>query len=244
MILNGEDAGRYLVSEHVNPKGWGQSHYGHSDFSMFVYKGMRSTDERSLALYQELEEWVRSAPEPMSMADAAKHVDLDNLVRHMMTFFFAGTDDWAQGAAVRDNTRQAATWSFVHWDLDHSFRDRPGWRSPAIDTVLHGGRPGGRDGARARLLSRLIDEDPQFRRYFADLATELLDERMTEEFLTDLLDRHAHMLPPPQIAVLREFFANRPGVLRSEIRGLLESDEQLGSPAATRSPASRPSVRR
>jgi len=223
LIFNGEDEGHYLISEHVNPDGWGMSHHGHSEFSMFIYKGMRSTDDESLERYHELEDWVLSAPKPMSMEEAAERVDLDNFVRHMATFFFAGTVDWAQGAAIRDNSRPDATWSFVHWDLDHSFRDPPGWRLPAIDTVLRGGRPGSRNGVRARLMSRLLEEDPEFRRYFADLLAELLDQRMNAEFLTDLLDRYAHLLQPRRLVRLREFFANRPALLRSEIRDLVES---------------------
>ncbi len=225
LLLNGDDKGRYLISEHINPAGWGLSHFGHRDFSMFIYRGRQSTSERSLRAYGELADRVATAPAPLTMNEAGRRVDLDNLIRHMFTFLFCGTTDWAQGAAVRDDARAEARWAWVHWDFDQSF-GRSGshdWPRPALEPLLYGGRRDESNDVRARLMSRLIEEDPEFRTYFVELSTELLDGLTNDGFLNDLLDRHAHLVRRRHRVTLREYFANRPAVLRTELRELVGS---------------------
>ena len=116
-FLNGVDQGNYLLIEHVSPRGWGRSHFGHDDFLMFIDRS-QSGDDRSQQRYEQLVTWVETAPSPLSMAAVAEHVDLDNLLRHLFTFIFCGTTDWNQGAAVLDNTAAKTRWFWVHWDLD------------------------------------------------------------------------------------------------------------------------------
>ena len=219
VLLNGEGQGRYLAVEHIHPQGWGISHFEHQDFSMFVYRG-GAQDPQSERRYQELSTWVDEAPAPLTMSAVTARVDLDNLLRHLFTFIFCSTKDWAQGAAVLDHTSDNPRWSWIHWDLDHSFRinesgtldDRPG-----IRLLVDSDRPWERQDARARLFNRLRREDPDFRTHFVALVTELLNHRVNSRFLDELVSRYEHLLVPPVTRGLAAYFEQRPKTVRDEL---------------------------
>ena len=192
---------------------------------MFVYRGGRSTDERSKREYEALASWVDLAPAPLTMDAVSSRVDLDNLLRHLFTFMFCGTTDWAQGAAVRVGADAESRWFWVHWDLDHSFRwsGRNDVEGPALGLIANSGRPSERGDVRARLFSRLRDEDPEFANHFTALVADLLNHRVGSTFIDDVINRFGSVLRRRSRIGLRDYFARRPDVIRTEL------DEYLGA---------------
>ena len=170
--------------EHLHPEGWGMTHLGNKDFSMHVYRGT-STDGR----YRELSRWVDTTPAPLTMSAVGKRVDLDNMLRHMFTFVFCNTTDWAQGAAILE-TNTDARWFWLHWDLDHSFRLRRPSSSDrrGIELFITSHRPLELLDVRARIFNRLREEDPSFRTHYVTLVSELLNHRVEASFFNDVTD--------------------------------------------------------
>ncbi len=223
-FLNGADLGSYLLTEHVNREGWGMSHFGHENFSMYVHNG-ESTDAQSRRDHDELIEWVETRPAPLTMSVISTKVDLDSLSRHVFTFMFCATGDWAQGAAVRDNSDANARWFWVHWDLDQSFRWRedPDWERPGIGLMIHDDRNDQLQDVRARIFNRLREEDPEFSEYFTKLLTDVLNHQVDTEFLGSLVDRYSFDVSRQRLRELRAFFEHRPAHLRSEMSQYLHA---------------------
>ena len=230
-FLNGMDQGNYLLIEHVSPRGWGRSHFGHDDFLMFIDRS-QSGDDRSQRRYEQLVTWVETAPSPLSMAAVDDRVDLDNLLLHLFTFIFCGTTDWNQGAAVLDNTAARARWSWVHWDLDQSFYPRKrrslddprsvGWETsqPAIGQIIESGK---RRDVRARIFDRLRQEDPDFVAHFTALATNLLNHRLGTAFSDHLMNKYEHLMRGGQVDEFRKVFAARPEIVRADLRAYFDA---------------------
>ena len=223
--LNGEDQGNYLLVEHVNAAGWGCSHFGHDNFFMFVYRGGRSNDDRSNEGYNQLVEWVSTVPGPLTMATVSDRVDLDNMLRHLFTFMFSGTTDWAQGAAVRDAADASARWFWVHWDLDQSFRRvrRGNIDRPRLALIVAPRRTNERGDVRARIFNSLRQEDPHFGAHFTVLATSLLNHRLGTAFFDGLMERYGYLLNRRQQSELRGHFERRPGIIRRELADYLDA---------------------
>jgi hypothetical protein len=103
---------------------------------------------------------------------------------------YCGTHDWAQGAAVLDLRSPDRRWFWVLWDLDTSFRGLAAepWKRPSVAhfTAPH---PIERSDLRGRLFRRLLREDPAFAPFFAGVAAEALNHRLTPAFLRDLVRR-------------------------------------------------------
>lgn len=214
-FLNGEDLGDYILVEHLNPKGWGRSHFGHRDFSMRVYRGQSSDDSKRR--YRELTEWVATTTPPLTMAAVSQRVDLDNMLRHLFTYMFSGTHDWAQGAAVLDHTRDDGKWFWVHWDLDFSFFYQQDVAGPGVGLIVDGMRQNEVRDVRTRIFNRLRLEDPAFAAHFVSLATELLNDNLGGQFFDELLEQYSDELLPTYRAKLREYFRRRPEILRREL---------------------------
>ena len=225
LFVNGEYQGNYLLSEHVNRGGWGRSRFGDEDMFMFVYRGGRSNDARSSRAYGDLRTWIRTAPAPLDMEAVGARVDLDNLLRHLFTFMFCATTDWAQGAAVRQGTGIEPRWFWVHWDLDQSFLNARRSRvdGPGLGTVVNPGRPNEGVDVRAMLFNRLRAEDPKFGRHFTALVTELLNHRLGTAFFEQLVEQSGHLLRREYAAELQEYFERRPSVIRAELDEYLDA---------------------
>ncbi|MCH7997303.1 MAG: CotH kinase family protein, partial [Chloroflexi bacterium] len=68
VFLNGEPRGIYVLTERVMPDGWGRTHFGDTNFFMYVYKS--ETRPPSSAAHADLEAWVAaSAPRTMREAE-------------------------------------------------------------------------------------------------------------------------------------------------------------------------------
>jgi hypothetical protein len=202
----------YELTEYVSPAGWGRSFFGHDDFRFYQFRAKNSpANDRA---YKELQEWVRTAPRPLTLEQVAERVDTDHLVRHLFTMMYCGTEDWAQGGAVLDLRSPRARWFWVLWDLDRSFRGRevPPWKRPSIELVLDATSVLEKTDVRTRIFRRLLREDPRFVPYFTGLVSEMLNHALTAEYLEDLV-RHSERLSVHGVPFdgfdLRGYFAHR-----------------------------------
>ncbi len=182
----------------------------------------------------------------MTLEEASRHIDADNFSRHLMTFAFAGERDPYQGAAFRDATEPDSKWTWLHYDLDHSFAKND-TAPPVVDVrkpafgLFTGASTGERgNDIRAVLFNRLI-LDPEFLDYFGDLMLRLLNHHIDRRFLNKLLDRYAHTSDPPgsfSSVDLALFMRRRPAFIVRDlqttlgIRPIHRVSLDLGQPGA------------
>ena len=192
-FLNGQNRGSVNLTEYVDAD-YLEAHYGHDRFVLVRSKLNPNSPaprvkQGDRERYEELVQWLRSTPEP-TMDQVARVVDIDNLSRWFLGIVFCATGDVFNGPLLLDETDPEARWFWVAWDLEFSFgqpRFPPDQAGPERDTipfVLH--RRHRRD-PRSALLQGLFATSPEFRAYFADLATEALNHRLTDEFLQERL---------------------------------------------------------
>ena len=168
-ILNGEPQGVYVLTEHVR-RPFLEPHFGHRNFE----RATRRTRAR-------LSDWVRDTPS-LSWAAAEEHFDIKSLTNWFVSILFCATTDPFQGLIFRDMTDQDSRWFWVNWDMDHSFMDlyrraREPWRLDTFRATLR------RRALEARLLSRLIEEDRDYRDYLVRTILDALNHLLTPEFL-------------------------------------------------------------
>ena len=235
-LLNGKGHGHHLLVEHVHEEVWGRARF--DDFYMYTYKTWED-DSPSTKAYERLHRWANRRSQ-ITLNQAARRIDTDNLSRHLFTVMFCGTSDWAQGAAVLDLSENEPRWFWVHWDMDASFHwvahhAEPPWEQPAVNLIawqgdieelrllnITGGplatRKEGTD-VRRMVFTHLM-RDPAYRDYFVRLVTDLLNHVIDPQFLDSLVDRYSYLADrngrfgPVD---MREFFARRPDFLRRDL---------------------------
>jgi hypothetical protein len=151
-------------------------------------------------------------------------IDLDNFSRHIFSWVFCGTEDYAQGVAIYDNEDPGAKVSWINWDMDHSFFDhfaniykvdRENWQQAAFELVYMDKHFSGR----TKLFSRLMRESEEFHREFIDLVVHLLNHRLTYDFLHDRVAYYRQMMEyfgephEEYVTMLRKFMDHRPAFI-------------------------------
>ena len=235
LYLNGEPMGVTVLSQHVSREGWGQPFFGDLNFEMYAYK----SDDGGSDAYDELASFAANHG-PLTLEAASEMIDVDNLTRHLLTVMFCGTSDWAQGAVARDRDDPAARWLWLHWDMDQSFawwghEQQSPWDQPAAQLVTltrplavlqrrgvvgntpqamrHLGDP------RRRLFNRLV-QDPGYRAFLAQRASDTLNHLIDREWLAELADRYAFLEAADGTYGgfdLREFFNQRAQKMRTDL---------------------------
>lgn len=215
-VLNGEPQGLYVLTEHVR-RPFLVSRFGHDNF-----------DRADEALRRR---WMREvAGEPsFTMADAAAWLDVESLTRWFVSVVFCGTSDPFQAVMFRDRTQPGARWFWVNWDMDHSFMDfyrraPVPWRQDTFGATI---RP---EAFEARVIRRLIEDDPLYRRYLADSFLDALNYRITLPFLDERF-RHYRgvterfgLQDDRYLEGLAEFLALRATVVREMVARHLDLD--------------------
>ncbi len=170
--LNGESQGVYVVTEQISPE-FLETRFGHRDFAIDDPKDLES-------LFQ----WARTT-RPLRMQDVAAKVDLDNLTSWALTVLFCATTDvMTQSPMVRDRTDPKARAFWITWDLDHSFMDlyqrgpEP-WLLDSYRTILYNRE------VRSWILTRLLERDENYRRYFSDRLAIALNHQLAPAFLEE-----------------------------------------------------------
>lgn len=226
--LNGEAQGVYGLMEHVSRRQW-RSHIGHNHFLYYRYKSHNRS--RTIKAYDALVAWAKSRRVKMSLAEASRHIDLDNYTRHIFSFMFCGDSDWRQGVAVLDYARPYPRWFWINWDMDHSFKDfkrtsKSGkiWEQQAVDLVLRK-----RGDLRATLLRRLQNDSPEYRAYFIRRVDQFLNHHITPEWLNARLDYYRDLAGvfgrdnTDSDRRLREFCMKRPDFIRRQMNALFDA---------------------
>ena len=206
-VLNGEPQGLYVLIEHVQEE-FLESRFGHDNFE-------RADDQRRRHWMDT--ELPRLAP--FTAGDLSDWIDIESLSRWFVSIVFCATSDPFQGVIFRDMTHATPRWFWVNWDMDHSFMDLYSyvqfpWRHDTFDTTL-------RKGAfESRVLTQLIDRDPEYRDYLAGLFLDALNYQLTPSFLGE---RYLHYRNIAQrygldddryLETLGEFLIQRPANVR------------------------------
>jgi formylglycine-generating enzyme required for sulfatase activity len=207
-FLNGELQGMFVLTERIDEEFFA-AHWGHPRVRI------------DQAEFDRLWEWV-AGRRPLTMADAATRLDLDNLTRWFLAVAFCVTRDAYQGPGqFRDLTRDEASWFWVNWDMDRSFRV---WDADNYSYLLEqvGGPRRGRNRAEPRslVLTALLQDDPAYREYVARIFDRVMNHRITPAFLRERLDHYraiATTLQPDDLAFLprlERFLDRRPAFFR------------------------------
>lgn len=240
LYINGKSIGMAYVTEHLSRRQWNQR-FSHQDYVFFKFKGdFLASDEKH---YHEKFWPVTTARQDFTMERVAKTIDLDNFSRHVFSWAFNGTTDACQGVGILDPKDPESRLRWINWDMDHSFYDlkaetqdldRPNWMQEGVGLINDP------DGScdRQVLFTRLVRESEQYRRYFSALVTEILNHRLTEEFLLERVGYYRRMLHEfgrphrEYIAMLGDFVHHRADYLRSE----MVKQFQLDGPFSCRVP--------
>jgi hypothetical protein len=228
-LLNGEPQGAYVLTEDIDlniEPTYLQAHYGHDDFAA----GRQDFDE--------LWRWLQNN-QPWTMETVGQAIDVENLTRWFLSVLFCATEDAFQGAQLRDNRDPASRWFWINWDMDHSFMDHnlradEPWQHDTFRTTLES--PGwdarGRrlSEPRGAVLTALLGQDENYRRYFAKLFAEMLNHRLTPRFLDERFDyyrtigQQLGVVDAEYLAILRTFLDRRPDFLRELAEQYLDTD--------------------
>ena len=202
-FVNGEYYGPFVLTERFDER-YFASHWGYDDVLL------------SQTAMNELWEWVRDT-RPLPLSKAAERVNIESLTRWFLAVAFSATRDAYQGPGqFLDETKASGGWFWVNWDMDQSFRD---WDLDSYQYLLERiaePRRGRNDAEpRARLLTRLIADDPEYRQYFKRTVQKALNHDLTQAFLDE---RYQHYLDTAAalrvqnleyLARLREFLDKR-----------------------------------
>lgn len=201
--FNGKYRGIFMLTEHLSRRQW-RSHFGHDNFLFYNYNSQ--SDKESVESYKKLKLWALDTKTEMTMKEASKFINVDNLARHLFSVMFLGNTDWRQGVAVLDRSKAEAKWFWVIWDMDHSFEDlaahwigkREEWKQEGIELIIGGkmwigpnptvSRPLAKRDIRAAIFTRLLRESREYRNYFIRLAMDLLNHRINAEFMQSRVD--------------------------------------------------------
>ncbi len=240
LVLNGQlQTNLYFLSEHVGRAAWA-NRIGHKDFLMYIMKGPKEPE--SFDAYGTFHIRMLKTPAPLDLAVVEQEVDLENLSASVLAVAYGGTSDGFQGAALWDSRAENPRWSWVSWDMDHSLWDvygKPGdrkpWQKESWEQVMkRKGDPGyvaWRNGgdARAVIFGRLMDESPAFRVRFIRYATDMLNHRLTEDFMFGRIAHYEQLVRAFGRADLsfadeyREFVLHRPDILREGLQRLFDA---------------------
>ena len=169
-VLNGEPQGLYVLTEHVREE-FLESRFGHDNFER------ADAQRRQHWMDTELPRRV-----PFTTADLSDWIDVESLSRWFVSVVFCATSDPFQGVIFRDMTQPTPLWFWVNWDMDHSFMDFYGYvrvesRHDTFETTLR------KASFESRVLTQLIDRDPEYREYLAGLFLDALNYQLTPSFL-------------------------------------------------------------
>ncbi|HXW03724.1 MAG TPA: CotH kinase family protein [Vicinamibacterales bacterium] len=218
-FLNGQLQGVYVLTEHIGPRFF-EVRFGHGDFGI-------EDDANPRRLFR----WAR-ALEVMDRETVSKTVDLDNLTTWALSMLFCGTTDVWQGTLARDQRTPGSRWYWINWDMDHSFMDLyqrapRQWEIDTYRTLL------GENDVRSLILTRLIQEDPTYRRHFASRVAAMLNHQLTPPFLRSRLEQYrlaagVHGIKDTEfLDLVEQFFEHRPSILRALTRRHLSVDDAV-----------------
>ena len=236
IYLNGSKYGdSYVLIEHLNDK-WLQSRYGHDHFVLLRTTGHKEQRDKSPE-YQKLLKWANDGAVRMTMQEVGKRVDIDNLCRWFMSQFYTAGYDMYQGPVILEKKNPDAKWFWINWDMDASFTNgvepekahvwekenniRNVMLNPPRDRSDEKTARYQNEDPRAILFRRMHQDDPEFRTYFERLYMDVMNHKLTPQYLEAWFERQSRILlaiQPEERTYLEEsirpFITHRAGYLR------------------------------
>lgn len=246
LYLNGSKcATRFVLTEHLS-KEFLVSHYGHDNYVLIRTAGSRRKKRKSNR-YQKLVKWANNKNIRMTMEEVEKYVDTNNLSLWYISQFYTAGNDMYQGPALLDTSSTGSKWFWINWDMDHSFQNKLEpekkrlWEqelnfqnvmnNPERDVNNRKTRFYHPEDPRAILFRRMRNEDSEFKNYFERLFMNVMNHKLTPEFLKSRIDYYDQVndsfgFPDKNfINQLRLFIKHRPEYLRKLMRKYFGSPE-------------------
>lgn len=226
VYLNGASQGMAYVTEHLSRRQFDQ-YFDDRDYVFYKFRGQFSREDERI-YHKRFWEYARDKEE-FSLARVATSIDIDNFTRHVFSWVFNGTTDACQGVGVLDVADPKARLHWINWDMDHSYWDRQAetyhkvrqnWQQEGLELIY---RDSNNYCDRSVLFTRLINESREYREYYYSLFSEILNHRLTQEFLLERVRHYSEMLThygaphESYIAMLTDFMRNRAVLLRQEM---------------------------
>lgn len=252
LYINGESQGIYYLCERVDPAEYA-SHVGHKDTLFYLRK--QTQQEEARRLHGIFRKRFHDLDKPMTMKEASTYVDLDCHAARLLATVYGGATDGFQGPMIYDPHAPKPRWSWIPWDLDHSFVDvynngaetntwgkktwifvyRPPEPRQAYQGYLNNADP------LAFVFSRLMNDDPEYKRWFARKTMDAVNHKLSPDFTAARIahyERMARAFGFRNIScfdVYRSFVQRRPIFLCEQ----LDSSCRVGTPltCTVRAPA-------
>jgi hypothetical protein len=240
LYLNGENLGLYYLVPHLGEKQI-RLMLPDQNYQYFRIRGARR--DADLIFFKSYIDRIEQ-PELMDERYATQFFDIENLVRLFFSYIINGTGDFCQGVLLR-GSESDSKFFWYGWDFDHSFADVPveitktedssrhRWEQPpsfeGFLTPAQGIKP--HHCVQGNLFKRLVTEDPEFREKTKHLFTSMVNHRVNEAFIAQLLDEYQQTLTAidypggeEYINKLRLFFAERIPFLLTEMEEQYPTD--------------------
>lgn len=233
--LNGDEKGLYYLVPHLGEKQV-ELMFPDKDLLYYRYRGTHHDADQHFLLE---DFWFRfSKAETINEEFADQFFDLDNQLAHLFSIIFNGTGDFCQGLILKDTAPDSKMFWYM-WDVDHSFINLNAdihsksssferWeKEPSVGTFFQIVEKVGEDCPRVYLFKMLINEDQQFRKKALASLIAVLNHRLPDTYLIDLLWKYWSKLESVQyphrqayIERLSTFFRHRKSFLVEEINAL------------------------
>ncbi|MDZ4673329.1 MAG: CotH kinase family protein [Gemmatimonadota bacterium] len=231
LVINGGAPAPYVTTEHLTAEIL-KRRLGID--SLVRYDLREPGDRASLELVGPLAQLRQrfGRTEGWTMEQIGTIVDLDNLLRWLLSILFNGTQDTAQGILLHDLDRDSAQWYWVPWDYDVSFGrlDEAG-RFDIDDYHLRWLKRtdlAKEPDARATLLRHLFRTSEPFRQRFHTAFLVARDSLVTPEFLEATMAEFEAAASTHGIAdvryqaLIRQFLTRRAAVLTAQLPAFLD----------------------
>jgi hypothetical protein len=249
LYLNGSPYGNsYVLIEHLNDK-WLKSRYGHDNYIIIRTTGHHE-QRKNNPEYRKLLKWATDKNIRMTMEEAGKRIDIENLSRWFLSQFFTAGHDMYQGPIVLDRTKPDAKWFWINWDMDAAFTNpiepekKHIWEkensiynvmmNPVRDRKNPKTARYQNEDPRAILFRRMHQEDPKYKAYFERLFMDVMNHRLSPDQLDQWFKtryRQITAFQPSEKSYLnnkiRPFITHRPEFLRGIMQKYFGSEESV-----------------
>ncbi|RME94878.1 MAG: hypothetical protein D6766_04745, partial [Verrucomicrobia bacterium] len=167
LFLNGEYKGYYNPTERINGD-FLQSYRGTStDYDIIAQGG--EVKEGTGAAWNALMRFVRThdLSDPANYQEVGRMLDLTNFADYLLVNIYANTGDWPHNnwRAARER-RPGEKFFFIPWDAEWSYGYKQGVADNIFKDQLQ--RPSGNSGPEIRILFWKLNDNPEWRLFFAD----------------------------------------------------------------------------